>query len=162
MDKATPDTTERPPYQELSKVHLSKQQRLQKKRLIRRVIFICLCLIPFFVWLESSLLKADITLPISSDILIFGIINLNVILVLLMLFLVLRNLAELFFESKQNIVGSKLKSKLVISFISLSLIPTILLFFISLQFVSTSMDYLFNTNIEISLQNSLDLAKSYF
>jgi len=162
MDKATPDTTERPPYQELSKVHLSKQQRLQKKRLIRRVIFICLCLIPLFVWLESSLLKADITLPISSDILIFGIINLNVILVLLMLFLVLRNLAELFFESKQNIVGSKLKSKLVISFISLSLIPTILLFFISLQFVSTSMDYWFNTNIEISLQNSLDLAKSYF
>lgn len=162
MDKATPDTTERPPYQELSKVHLSKQQRLQKKRLIRRVIFICLCLIPFFVWLESSLLNADITLPISSDILIFGIINLNVILVLLMLFLVLRNLAELFFESKQNIVGSKLKSKLVISFISLSLIPTILLFFISLQFVSTSMDYWFNTNIEISLQNSLDLAKSYF
>ena len=162
MAKATPETTKLLPYQELNKAHLSKQQRRQKKRLIRRVILICLCLIPLFVWLESSLLKADITLPISSDILIFGIINLNVILVLLMLFLVLRNLAELFFESKQNIVGSKLKSKLVISFISLSLIPTILLFFISLQFVSTSMDYWFNTNIEISLQNSLDLAKSYF
>jgi len=162
MARATSDTNELPPYQELSKAHLSSQQRLKKKRLIRRVILICLCLIPLFVWLESSLLKADITLPISSDILIFGIINLNVILVLLMLFLVLRNLAELFFESKQNIVGSKLKSKLVISFISLSLIPTILLFFISLQFVSTSMDYWFNTNIEISLQNSLDLAKSYF
>lgn len=162
MDKPTPDTTERPQYQELSKVHLTGQQRLQKKRLIRRVILICLCLIPLFFWLESSLLKADITLPISSDILIFGIINLNVILVLLMLFLVLRNLAELFFESKQNIVGSRLKSKLVISFISLSLIPTILLFFISLQFVSTSMDYWFNSNIEISLQNSLDLAKSYY
>ncbi len=161
MDEVTPDRTELPPYQELSKAHLSKQQRLQKKRLIRQVILICLCLIPLFVWLESSLLNADITLPISSDILIFGIINLNVILVLLMLFLVLRNLAELFFESKQKILGSKLKSKLVISFISLSLIPTILLFFISLQFVSTSMDYWFNSNIEISLQNSLDLAQSY-
>ncbi|HIQ37345.1 MAG TPA: HAMP domain-containing protein [Desulfocapsa sulfexigens] len=161
MDKAPPDITPLPPYQKPGKARLTKQQRRQKKRLIRRVILICLCLIPLFVWLESSLLNADITLPMSSDILVFGIINLNVILVLLMLFLILRNLAELFFESRQNIVGSKLKSKLVISFISLSLIPTILLFFISLQFVSTSMDYWFNSNIEISLQNSMDLAKSY-
>ncbi|MBL4902868.1 MAG: HAMP domain-containing protein [Desulfocapsa sp.] len=161
MDEATPDISPLPPYQELSKAKLSKKQRMQKKRLIRRVILICLCLIPLFVWLESSLLNADITLPISSNILVFGIINLNVILVLLVLFLVLRNLAEIFFESRQNILGSKLKSKLVISFISLSLIPTILLFFISLQFVSTSMDYWFNSNIEISLQNSMDLAKSY-
>ncbi len=162
MDNNGDETTEYPAFQELTKPRLTMEQRHRKKRLIRHVILICLCLIPLFVWLERSLLNADITLPVSSDILIFGIINLNVILVLLMLFLVLRNLAELFFESRQNILGSKLKSKLVISFISLSLIPTILLFFISLQFVSTSMDYWFNSNIEISLQNSLDLAKSYF
>ena len=161
MDEATQENSERLPIQELSKPQLSRRQRQQKKRLVRQVILICLCLIPLFVWLESSLLNVDITLPVSSDILIFGIINLNVILVLLMLFLVLRNLAELFFESKQNVLGSKLKSKLVISFISLSLIPTTLLFFISLQFVSTSMDYWFNSNIEISLQNSLNLAQSY-
>ncbi len=161
MDKSTQDMKGQFDFPDSAKPELTKAQRLKKKRLIRRVIFICLCLIPLFIWLESSLLNADITLPVSSDILIFGVINLNVILVLLMLFLVLRNLAELFFESRENILGSKLKSKLVISFISLSLIPTILLFFISLQFVSTSMDYWFNSNIEISLQNSLDLAKSY-
>lgn len=161
MDKMSQDPTSYSTTQAPAKGQLSHIQRQQKKRLIRQVILICLCLIPLFVWLESSLLNAEITLPVSSDIVIFGIINLNVILVLLMLFLVLRNLAELFFESRQNILGSKLKTKLVISFISLSLIPTILLFFISLQFVSTSMDYWFNSNIEISLQNSLDLAKSY-
>ncbi len=161
MNEANRDITAQPPQQELSRPQLTHRQRQQKKRLIRLVILICLCLIPLFVWLESSLVNIDITLPVSSDILIFGVINLNVILVLLMLFLVLRNLAELFFESRQNVLGSKLKSKLVISFISLSLVPTILLFFVSLQFVSTSMDYWFNSNIEISLQNSLDLAKSY-
>ncbi|MEN8199738.1 MAG: ATP-binding protein [Thermodesulfobacteriota bacterium] len=161
MDQGKPNSAEQPPVQELSRPQLSNKQRRQKRRLIRQIIVVCLCLIPLFVWLERSLLKVDITLPVSSDILIFGVINLNVILVLLMLFLVLRNLAELFFESRQNVLGSKLKSKLVISFIALSLIPTILLFFISLQFVSTSMDYWFNTNIESSLQNSLDLAKSH-
>ena len=157
----TAKTDKKHPELESSRAKLSPRQRQQKKRMIRRIILLCLCLIPFVVWLEKSLLKVDISLPISSDIIIFGLINLNVILVLLMLFLILRNLAELFFESKQNILGSKLKTKLVISFISLSLIPTILLFFISLQFVSTSMDYWFNSNIEISLQNSLELAKSH-
>ncbi len=161
MDESNQDFAEQSPRQKLSKPQLSSRQRQAKKRLIRQVILTCLCLIPLFVWLQISLVKVDITLPITSDILIFGVINLNVIVVLLMLFLVLRNLAELFFESRQNILGSKLKSKLVISFISLSLIPTILLFFISLQFVSTSMDYWFNSNIEISLKNSLDLGKSY-
>lgn len=160
MDEDAPNSPHRP-LQELSKAKLTPQQRQQKKRMIRCIILLCLSLIPFVVWLEKSLLQVDISLPISSDILIFGLINLNVILVLLMLFLILRNLAELFFESRQNVLGSKLKTKLVISFISLSLIPTILLFFISLQFVSTSMDYWFNSNIEISLENSLDLAKAH-
>ncbi len=161
MAKNSPDKTEHLPLLVVGKPHLTSKQRQEKKKLIRQVIIVCLCLIPLFIWLERSLLSVDITLPVSSDILIFGVINLNVILVLLMLFLVLRNLAELFFENRQNTIGSKLKTKLVISFISLSLIPTILLFFISLQFVSTSMDYWFNSNIEISLQNSLDLAQSY-
>ncbi len=162
MDEYTQDKVQLPAPQNLSRPQLSSEQRQQKKRLVRRVILICLCLIPLFVWLESSLVNVDVTLPVSSDILIFGLINLNVLLVLLMLYLVLRNLAELFFESRQNILGSKLKSKLVISFISLSLIPTILLFFVSLQFVSTSMDYWFNSNIELSLQKSLDLGQSIF
>ncbi len=162
MEESTQDTLQLPAPQSLSKPQLSTKQRLQKKRLVRLVILVCLCLIPLFVWLERSLLNVDVTLPVSSDILIFGLINLNVLLVLLMLYLVLRNLAELFFESRQNVLGSKLKSKLVISFISLSLIPTILLFFVSLQFVSTSMDYWFNSNIELSLQKSLDLAQSIF
>ncbi len=161
MDEAAPKNTEQATLHEPGKPKLNSLQRQQKKRLIRQVIIVCLCFIPLFVWLENSLLKVDITLPVSSDVLIFALTNLNVLLVLLMLFLILRNLAELFFESKQNVLGSKLKTKLVISFISLSLIPTILLFFIALQFVSTSMDYWFNANIEISLQNSLNLAKTY-
>ena len=146
--------TSRGPYTE--------DQRRQKKKLIRRVILVCLCLIPLFVWLQSLLFDNDVALPISSTILIFTLININVLVVLLVLFLVLRNLAELLFERRQKILGSKLKTKLVVSFLSLSLIPTILLFFVALQFVSTSMDYWFNSNIEKSLQESLKLAQSLF
>ncbi len=139
---------------------LNPTQRLQKKRLIRLVILICLVLLFLLTWFEKNLLSSHSTLSIDSNILLFGIINLNVLLALLMFFLVLRNLAELIFESRQKFLGFKLKTKLVTSFICLSLIPSALLFFVALQFISTSMDYWFNTNIERSLQESLELAQS--
>ena len=117
-------------------------------------------LIPVFIWFQSRLLTDEVSLPISSNIVIFGLININVLLILFVLFLVLRNLAEVLFDRKANIPGSSLKTKLIASFLSLTLIPTILLFFVALQFVSTSIDYWFNSSIEDSLQNSLELAQS--
>lgn len=132
----------------------------QKRKLVRRAILFCILLIPFFIWIQSQLFKGDLQLPFENNILIFALININVLLVLFVLFLVLRNLAELLFERKVNRLGSKLKTKLIASFLSLTLIPTILLFFVSLQFVSTSMDYWFNDSIEDSLTESLILAQS--
>ncbi|MDJ0623896.1 MAG: ATP-binding protein [Desulfocapsaceae bacterium] len=136
------------------------EHKRQKKKITRIVILFCLCLIPVFIWFQSRLFSNEVSIPVNSNILIFVLINVNVLLVLLVLFLVLRNLAELFLESRKSISNTSLKTKLVISFLSLSLIPTILLFFVALQFVSTSMDYWFNANVEQSLQESLKLAQT--
>lgn len=141
---------------------LTPQQRQKKKRYIRYTIVFCCALIPLFIFLQRILLKGTFTLPISSTILIFALININGLLLLLMLYLVLRNLVELVFERKHNILGSRLRTRLVVSFVSLSFVPTALLFLIALSFVSTSMDYWFNTNVENSLQSSLKLAQSIF
>lgn len=141
---------------------LTPQQRQKKRRYIRYVIIFCCSLIPFLLLLQRILLKGTFTLPISSTILIFGLININGLLLLLMLYLVLRNLVELVFERKQNILGSRLRTRMVVSFVSLSFVPTALLFLIALSFVNTSMDYWFNTNVEDSLQSSLKLAQSIF
>ena len=140
--------------------HTTAEQRRQKRRIVTRVIVFCLCLIPLFIWFQGKLFEKDIQLPVNSNIVIFALINLNVILVLVVLFLVLRYLAELIFERKSNVMGSKLRTKLVVSFLSLSLLPTILLFFVALQFISSSVDYWFNSSIEQSLEESLDLARS--
>lgn len=143
-----------------AKVQYTAKQRRQKRKLIRWVILICILLIPLFIYIQSLLLKGEVELPIDNNILIFALININVLLVLFVLFLVLRNLAELLFERKVNRLGSKLKTKLIASFLSLTLIPTILLFFVAIQFVSTSMDYWFNASIENSLTESLKLAQA--
>ncbi|MEE4166784.1 MAG: ATP-binding protein [Desulfocapsaceae bacterium] len=141
------------------KQSITEVERQQKKKLIRRVIVFCLCLIPLFGWFQGKLFEQNLELPVNSNIVIFALININVILLLIVLFLILRNLAELLFERKLNLLGSRLRTKLVISFLSLSLIPTILLFFVALQFISSSVDYWFNASIEDSLQESLVLAQ---
>jgi two-component system nitrogen regulation sensor histidine kinase NtrY len=141
---------------------LTREQKKNKQRLVRYVIIFCALLIPLLGYLQSGLLKGETSLPISSTVLIFALININGLLLLLMLYLVLRNLVELIFERKQKILGSKLRTRLVISFIALSLVPTVILFIVSLRFVSTSMDYWFNSNVEDSLQASLKLAQTIY
>ncbi len=134
-----------------------------RKRRTRYAIIICLLLIPILTYLETVVFQiGEVTFPISGNVLVFSLINVNIILLLLMVFLVLRNLLRLIFEQRQTALGKSLRTRLVISFISLSLIPTILLFFIALQFVSTSMDYWFNSNVEASLDVSLKVAQDIY
>ena len=69
-----------------SKRPYTEKQVRQKQKLIRRVIVVCLLLIPFFIWLQSQLLKEQADLPVNNSILIFALININVLLVLFVLF----------------------------------------------------------------------------
>jgi len=138
-------------------------QQHTKRRRIRYAILVCLLLIPVLTYLETVVFQmGEVSFPVSGNVLVFSLININIILLLLMVFLVLRNLLRLVFEQKQFALGKSLRNRLVISFISLSLIPTILLFFIALQFVSTSMDYWFNSNVEASLDESLKVAQDMY
>jgi two-component system nitrogen regulation sensor histidine kinase NtrY len=139
------------------------EQHQIRRRRTRYAIFICLLLIPILTYLETVVIKiGEVSFPISGNVLVFALINVNIILLLLMVFLVLRNVLRLIFEQRKIVLGKSLRTRLVISFISLSLIPTILLFFIALQFVSTSMDYWFNSNVEASLDESLKVAQDIY
>lgn len=138
---------------------LTAEQRRKKQRLVRTVIGCCLLLIPLLGAVQRNLLSGELTLPLSSTVLIFALININGLLLLLMLYLVLRNLVELVFERRQHLLGARLRTRLVICFVSLSLVPTAILFFVALRFVSTSMEYWFNARVEDSLQTSLQLAQ---
>ncbi len=139
------------------------KDRQRRKKRIRLVILACLVLIPLLTYFETRIVQLGaIPFPVSGNVLIFVLINFNVLLLLLMVFLVLRNLAQLVFERRRRFLGTKLRSKLVIAFVSMAFFPTGLLFFISLQFVSTSMDYWFNINIAQSLEESISIAKNIY
>lgn len=142
---------------------LIRRDRLRRKKRIRLIILVCLVLIPILTYLETRVVQmGEISFPVSGNVLIFVLINVNLLLLLLMIFLVLRNLVQLVFEHRRRFLGTKLRSKLVIAFVAMSFFPTGLLFFISLQFVSTSMDYWFNINVEQSLEESISVARDTY
>jgi len=140
----------------------AKRQDLRRRRRERYIIVFLFVMIIFLTFLGRRSFDLGLDLPFSSNILIFALININVILLLLLLYLTVRNLVKLLFERKKNIMGAKLRTKLVLAFVTLSLLPTIILFFVSVQFISSSIDYWFNLQIEQSLKNSLEVGEDYY
>lgn len=68
----------------------------------------------------------------------FALININVILILLLSFLLFRNIVRLVIERKRGVIGSKLKTKLVIALVFFALAPSLLLVYVSTQFITQS------------------------
>jgi two-component system nitrogen regulation sensor histidine kinase NtrY len=144
------------------KSYLETEKEDLKRRRRELIIIVCLAVvIVLLTYLGIKVFDLGLDLPISSSILIFALININVILLLLLLFLTLRNLVKLFFERKKNIMGAKLRTKLVLAFVTLSLLPTIILFFASVQAISSSIEYWYNLPIERSLTNSVEVGQGY-
>ena len=135
--------------------------RPRKRREWLLIIF-ALFLLILVPQLEDRLVELTAQLPISNSIIALAVINLNILLVLLFLFLIFRNLFKLLLERRRGVPGAKLRSKLVGAFIALSLIPTMLLFFVSAGFISSSIDNWFNTQVELALDESLDVAQTYY
>ena len=140
----------------------TKSEDLKRRK--REIIIICILLpiIILLTYLGTKVFDLGVELPIAGNILIFVLININVILLLLLLYLTMRNLVKLVFERKKRVMGSGLRGKLVFAFVTLSLLPTIIIFFVSVQFISLSIDYWFNLQIEQSLQKSLELGQDYY
>lgn len=96
-----------------------------------------------------------IDIPISNTILIFILININLLLLILLIFLAFRNLIKLLYDRKRKVMGAKLRTKLVVAFIALTLLPTTILFFFSIKFITASIEFWFNVPVEQALEDSL-------
>jgi two-component system nitrogen regulation sensor histidine kinase NtrY len=140
----------------------AKRLDLRRRRRERYLIISLFVVIVFLTFLGRRVFDVAPGLPFSSSILVFVVININIILLLLLLFLTVRNLVKLLFERRKNIMGAKLRTKLVMAFVTLSLLPTIILFFVSMQFISLSIEYWFQLQIEQSLEDSLEVGRDYY
>ncbi len=138
----------------------TKEQSKRKKEGI--IIILILLAVGILTFVETRITNFGSDFPISSTVLMFILINTNLLLLLALLLLVFRNLAKLYYEKKQNILGSKLKTRLVLAFITLALLPTTVLFFFSIHFISTSIAFWFNAPVEQTLESSISVGQKLY
>jgi two-component system nitrogen regulation sensor histidine kinase NtrY len=144
-------------------IHKYIDPREAKRRKRDRIIMIAtIVVIAMLALLEGYIYRKEAALPLSSNILIFGLININIIFIILLLFLIIRNVVKLIFERRHSIIGSKLRTKLVAAFVGLSLIPTFILFIVAINFLSYSIDNWFNLRIGDALNKTIEIAHVYY
>ncbi len=156
--KVVPDSAQ--VFEALEEVDLPQEHRKRKREIV--AIFLISFLVVFLTWFEIRLFSISQQLPFVHSIFFFGLVNVNIILLILLCFLIFRNVVKVFLERKSKVFGSSLKSKLIAAFVAFSSIPTILLFVISVFYINASFEKWFSLKMVGVLKSSLEIQNSYY
>ncbi len=137
-----------------------REKRRRKRE--RILIIMTVIVIAFLTYAGNQFFQKQADWGAANNIFFVGLLNINIILILFLIFLIVRNVVKLVFERRRGILGSKLRTKLVTAFVSLSLIPTVILFFVSINFLSNSIENWFSVKIGDALNQTLDLAHIHY
>lgn len=100
--------------------------------------------------------------PFSTKLVILLLLNLTFIALLTLMFFVIKSLVKLYFERKHKIPGYRFKTKLVVIFVTLTLIPAAVLFILASGLITTYIDRWFAPQIRQPLEKSLEIAKTMY
>ncbi len=128
-------------------------------------------------WLLPMILAAVVTITIITSqglrgnaslsggdygVFFLFLLYINLFLVLVLGFLVLRNLFRLWLDRRQRRTGSQLRTRMAWMFIALSLLPTLVIAMLSVTFLNRGVDSWFSDQVANALDNSLEVAKAYY
>jgi two-component system nitrogen regulation sensor histidine kinase NtrY len=137
---------------------LSDEQYRRKRNLL--IIGVVLVLLVVATVFEVGIRAPQI--PVASNLIVFALFNLNLVVFLLLLVLLIRNVVKLSFERRHKVIGARFKAKLVLTFVALSLTPGILIFIIASNFITTSIEGWFKPQVERPLDQAMAVAQTYY
>jgi len=88
------------------------------------------------------------------------IVAINIAGGVLLLALLIGNLARLARDYRRDVPGSKLKARMVGMFVGLAVLPLLVVFYFSTQFINRGIDSWFNVEVEDGLDNALELSRA--
>ncbi len=91
-----------------------------------------------------------------------ALLQVNAILMLVIFYLAARNIIKLIAERRRKVFGSRLRTRLLISFVLLSLIPVLLMFLAANRVIITSIDYWFTSTVASSMESALKVGQSVY
>ena len=89
-----------------------------------------------------------------------SILWVNVLCLFVLLLLLVGNLSKLYRDYRQHVPGSKLKARMVGMFVGLAIIPLLIVFYFSMQFINRGIDTWFNVEVEAGLDDALTLSRN--
>jgi two-component system nitrogen regulation sensor histidine kinase NtrY len=96
---------------------------------------------------------------LSSRLLLFVMVNINLLLFVGILFVLLRGVVKMVLERQRGIIGSRFRTKLVVTYVATSLLPVIVLFVVATDLLRVSIDRWFATPVMTILRNSEAIAQ---
>ncbi len=140
---------------------ISQSETAARTRRNRIILASVLVLVVALTAVQVLIQQLRVPSPIASNILIFALVNVNIVLLLLLVLLLFRTLFKVYMERRENVLGSKIRVKLAVAFVSLALLPATLLFLVASNLITTSVDSWFNIQVEESLDKALEVAQGY-
>jgi len=111
------------------------------------------------LFLEQEMPQVGSGFSVSSNLGFFLLINLNILVLLVLGFLIIKNISKLLLDRRRGILGSRLRLRLVTAFVGLSLVPTVLLFFVAQGILDSVLHNWFSPQIASSVDGALEIAK---
>ncbi len=100
--------------------------------------------------------------PFLIKVLLFVLVNLNVVALLTLMFFVGKSLTRLYLERKYRVLGYKFKTKFVVVLVVMTLIPSAFLFIVSSGIITNYLDRWFDPQVRQPLDQSMEIAKAAY
>ncbi len=153
-----PPVQDTPPKTTEQQAFSAAEQRLRDRK--RRQQELIIAALAFIVVLVLTSVQLDQFR--SGDALFVVMFNVNFVLLLGILLVVLRNGFKLLLERRRRALGSRLRTRLVLAMVALSLLPCSLMFLVTTKYVQLSMDFWFKDQVETSMESALDVGRGMY
>jgi len=139
-----------------------RRAELKRRRRELIAVGVAAAILVAFVFAQTELPPLSRHTSLVSNLAVISLFNLSFLLLGLLLFLVGRNLAKVIFERRRGLIGSKFQVRLVAGFIAVALVPSAFLLYVSGVFLNANIASWFNPEYEQVLDDSLEIAKTYY
>lgn len=131
----------------------SSQRELRNRRFTVIGLIIALAIyVGSMVWVQQSNMGFG-AVPLQA------ITTLSITLILVMLFVLGRNIVKLYVERRRQVLGAQFSTRVVVTYIGMALIPTVMLFIAATGLIRSAVDTWFSTETEQIVRRARDVSE---
>jgi len=132
-----------------------RQYHRENRFLVGVFLFLMVLSVGAFYLLQ----RAQQTSPeeLTNRVLLFVLWYLDISLILILSFILLRNVVRLAVERRSGVLGSRFRTKLVLTYVGLTFVPVILIFLIATNLLQGSIDQWFSAPVETILRGGAEV-----